>query len=299
LDILIIAFNRPELLAKTLKNIQSLQGVSRVFFSLDGPRNNEDQEKINRCLSEIKLFSAQATQETKIIQRDENKGVKLNVINSIDWVFEHSNSAIIVEDDVIISQTFVDWIRYKNNPLPDDCAAICAFQESNYGGHFYRSPFFRPWGWYTDKKNWEEFRCANHPYKDILVGKSSRLFGFDFSKKLFWANLYFQSYHRFNKLGTWDWAYCCSNWSRGKKYLVPGISLSQNIGIGLDSTHSSGASYKSLINPNLGQEMKDQIEELSLSDREHERKRFYQEVGFKFSLLPRYLFGTLRGVLSK
>ena len=56
MPILIIAFNRPELLIKLIKSIEKFK-PNKIYFACDGPRNKTDRKKCQLVKKIIEFFS--------------------------------------------------------------------------------------------------------------------------------------------------------------------------------------------------------------------------------------------------
>ena len=52
--------------------------------------------------------------EKKVIVNEENKGLKNNILDGIDYVLQENESVICLEDDLVVSKYF---LSYMNNAL--------------------------------------------------------------------------------------------------------------------------------------------------------------------------------------
>ena len=109
MPILIIAFNRPELLIKLLKSIENLN--QKIYFACDGPRENKLD--IEKCESIKKILEQNILWECEIFKKiqDKNIGVKLNINNALDWFFQNEDMGIILEDDCEPSDSFFYFVE--------------------------------------------------------------------------------------------------------------------------------------------------------------------------------------------
>ena len=76
--ILIVIFNRPEIVAETLKSIKNAKPKTIYVFA-DGPRKNNKSDEIN-CQKTRNLFDEKLDWECKVIKKyhDKNLGCQLS-----------------------------------------------------------------------------------------------------------------------------------------------------------------------------------------------------------------------------
>lgn len=106
--IVIFAFNRPDHLQQTLAHLSLNPEVGDlpVYFFIDGPRNEKDVKAIQQVKDLAQSFNAA---KLNILARDKNLGLKRSVIAGISSVFESHEQAIILEDDICVSEKFVAY----------------------------------------------------------------------------------------------------------------------------------------------------------------------------------------------
>ena len=109
LPALIIAFRRLDGVQRLMKSLQEA-GVVRVFLTIDGPRTPEDLElqvTIERWATE---FASDFDLELRCLRRDSNLGVGKGIVESIDWFFSQVEFGLVLEDDLEISDDFVNYV---------------------------------------------------------------------------------------------------------------------------------------------------------------------------------------------
>lgn len=168
-------------------------------------------------------------------------GAGRRISTGISWVFEHEESAIFIEDDVIPSLSFFQFCdemldMYHNHPeimaisgnnvIPDYPIA------SSYT--FSSIPFV--WGWASWKRAWEgyDYHISNWPE----IKKSKRF------KKLFEnPRFYEMREHEFDLAYrgidfTWDYQWQYHLLMHQGMCIVPKTNLVRNVGIGSDATNT-------------------------------------------------------------
>lgn len=158
LPVLILAYNR---FNKFLRCINTLhfQGVSNIYISIDGPKNNSDiknQILIKRFCQENKL----GIKNLKVNFFLKNNGCRLGPIKGITWFFKENNYGVVLEDDVVISknclQSFSDLLQtYKNDSKFMSLSSFNEYCKNDIKG-LYSVPVWRSWGWASWADKWNE-----------------------------------------------------------------------------------------------------------------------------------------------
>lgn len=168
-------------------------------------------------------------------------GAGRRISSGIDWVFEHEDKAIFIEDDVIPSLSFFRFcdemlIKYEhqsnimaisgNNVIPDF--------EINASYTFSSIPFI--WGWATWKRAWKYYDYMISSWKDV---KKSGLMKKKFQNKRF----YELREHEFDLAYqgidfTWDYQWAYQLLLQDGLCVVPHKNLVRNVGIGEGATNT-------------------------------------------------------------
>jgi hypothetical protein len=170
--IAVFAFNRPIHLEKTLAALSKNIGASKSILNLfiDGPRNMADEILNRECQSIGKKFSDNFLGLT-IEQSQHNRGLANSIISGINQVLKDNPRIVVVEDDLVTSPYFLDFINRGLNEYVDEkkVASIHGFVLP-----FARKmpkPFFLRgadcWGWGTWSDRWDLF----NPDGQILLNQ--------------------------------------------------------------------------------------------------------------------------------
>jgi len=242
MPILIIAFNRPDLLIKLIKSLENLK-PSKLYFACDGPRKNNknDQEK---CENIKKIIERNIVWNCKVYKKiqTENIGVKLNINGALDWFFQNEEMGIILEDDCDFNFSFYKFcnellLRYRNYNN------IKIISGNYYHGNileknsYYFSKCPGTHGWATWRRTWNE----NDKNMITWNGKFEflwlvRFFKFDIVKAHYFYKKFSDSYNGYIK--SWDYQLLYSVWKKNGLIIRPFKSLSKHIGWGDEATHS-------------------------------------------------------------
>ena len=110
--ILLIGFNRPNHFYQTLVALCNNKYADKtpLYVSVDGPiseRDKESQKLIYEYLKIAKNYFARVY----IIKNNLNKGLAKNITESISYVLKEHKKIIVVEDDVITSNAFLNFMN--------------------------------------------------------------------------------------------------------------------------------------------------------------------------------------------
>jgi hypothetical protein len=191
--VIIFAYNRLEHLQNCLNSLfsNSEAKLSKFFVIIDGPKNEYDkiiQAKIVNLLEDAKSnFNLQY--DLKAV----NLGLANSIISGLNQIFEKFDSAIILEDDLEVSQFFLKFCNdglneYKSN------LSVASIQGFSYKiKNPLSSPYFLRgadcWGWATWRDRWLLFDSdAEKLLNEIKLRKLNKLFdlngAFPYSKML-------------------------------------------------------------------------------------------------------------------
>jgi hypothetical protein len=238
--VLIIGFNRPKNLAETLDSLD-IGRCSKIYISIDGPRNAYDIEQQAEIASVISRFVKNNSISVAVNQSEVNLGCALGVVHAIDWFFSHETAGLVLEDDLVISDDFfriLSAFLAEADLATEVFSAYAPFETSGAKSPFWESKYLFISGWYLSKILWEEttadmFRF-HIPYTRNKKGHKRSL-----GESIFWWAACMRVSLGFTD--TWDCVFYDSFWRNGKKSYVPRISLISNTGFDQFGTHTKVA----------------------------------------------------------
>jgi hypothetical protein len=239
--ILLIAFNRPAHTRRVLDSLRSIQ-PTQVFVAADGPRQGNENDVIS-CADVKRIIVDQIDWPCQVLTRfnSVNMGCRKGVEQAIDWFFDEVEEGIILEDDVVPTRDFFFYCqelleRHRFDQRIGSISGNCFLPKGvQIDESYYFSMYTHCWGWATwrrawrcydkDMLQWIDFR--NCGWVEMLAGKEAANY---------WRRLIDQVY--LNVVDTWDlvWLYSC--WKSGFLTCVASVELIENIGFGLDATHT-------------------------------------------------------------
>lgn len=251
--ILLITFNRPQHTQKVLEAIIAAHPQDLYVFQ-DGARvnNMSDTEKCSevRLVVESMVGSREITLHTNY--SDKNLGCGPGPATAITWFFQNVESGIILEDDCVPHPDFFPYCEELLERYKDD-ERIGFVGGANYGykvisdaSYSFSSGHHQTWGWASWRRVWNEF---DYYLKDIDSKAFNRIikkYYKSLRQREYWNRIF--EVVKKDQIGNscWDYQFYFSNWKSGRLALCPEVNLVQNVGDGIDATHTSNGSNELL-----------------------------------------------------
>jgi hypothetical protein len=241
--IILFCYNRHDKVIEVIKNLQEnyLAKDSELFVFCDGPKSEKDLievRKTHEVLDKISGFK-----NVVIEKRSLNFGLANSVIYGVNKVLEKHQKLIVLEDDIIVSKSFLKFMNealdfYEND---EKLFSICAF---NFDSNLYKKRqyledvFFvkkrgSSWGWATWKNRWQK---VNFDITDYEIFKNNKAqiklfnqYGSNLSEML--------ERHMLNKIDSWFIRVTYHQFRNNLGTIFPVKSLAKNIGFDGLGTH--------------------------------------------------------------
>ena len=236
--IVVFTYNRPEHTQRTLNAllINPLANESDIIIYSDSARtanHNKAVDEVRSYLSELTGFRS-----IKVIHRDKNFGLAESIIQGVTEVLQQSEKVIVLEDDMVVSPYFLEYMNEALEQFVDDDRVISV--------HGYVYPvdielpeaFFLPgadcWGWATWRRGWALFNSNGQYLLDELV-RRHLIQEFDYNGAYPFLNMLKEQIKGEND--SWAVRWYASAFLTNKLTLYPGRSLVNNIGNDSSGTH--------------------------------------------------------------
>ncbi|MCC5846414.1 MAG: glycosyltransferase family 2 protein [Verrucomicrobia bacterium] len=260
--VVVIFFNRPEVLQVLVNRLAEVQ-PRKLYLVCDGPRADRPEEpaKVKACQD---LFDPLPwTCEIHKNYSVTNLGCRNRVVSGLNWVFEHEEQAIILEDDCVPNASFFQFCtqllsKYKYESRVNSIAGTNVFgQNDNSSSSYFFSRYNNCWGWATWRRSWNEFEEVNNePAKYINTSEFKSLF----QKKihyLYWKKIY-QLFLK-GKINSWAYLWKLSCWVNNGLVIYPSSNLVRNIGDDESATRTAGYKYTNLETNEISFPLKDPL----------------------------------------
>ena len=236
--IVVFTYNRPEHTLRTLNALlmNPLANESDIIIYSDSARtanHNKAVDEVRSYLSELTGFRS-----IKVIHRDKNFGLAESIIQGVTEVLQQSEKVIVLEDDMVVSPYFLEYMNEALEQFVDDDRVISV--------HGYVYPvdielpeaFFLPgadcWGWATWRRGWALFNSDGQYLLDELV-RRHLIQEFDYNGAYPFLSMLKDQIKGAND--SWAIRWHASAFLAGKLTLYPGRSLVHNIGTDSSGTH--------------------------------------------------------------
>lgn len=242
--VVLFTYARPEHTLKTLEALSCNKGAAKyqlLVFS-DAAKNETDLAGVNEVREILHKFNWPGAKSIKL--RPQNHGLMNNVMTGLDEVFAQFPSAIVLEDDLITSGSFLNYChtglhQYQSN---ENVWSINGYQFDlgiEDGTPFLSRLGTSSWGWATWADRWHQFRAEFNEtlhFQDKDLISRMNFGGFNFSEMIRNPNSWAIRWYAFVQ-------------SRKGLGLFPRVSLVQNIGFDGSGVHAhafttSGISYR-------------------------------------------------------
>ena len=236
--ILLLAYNRPDHLAKTLDALKANLRAeeSELYIYSDAPRNAEAEAKViavRAVIAKVKGFAKVTT-----IYREKNVGLANNVIEGVSRLVDEYGKVIVLEDDLITSPYFLTFMNDALDKYAGEEKVL------NVNGHVLKTKetlnttffisFADSWGWATWKRAWDKFQPNGQVLLDELR-QSGRDRRFDFDGRYHFTRMLQEQIE--GKNNSWAIRWNATIFLNNGLSLNAGRSMVDNIGTDGSGTH--------------------------------------------------------------
>jgi GR25 family glycosyltransferase involved in LPS biosynthesis len=239
--ICLFAFNRPKELAKTIEALQKnyFAQQSQLFVFIDGPRTTLDLPMVQEVQSIVKGITG--FKSIYIHSSEVNKGLASSIISGVNSVLENNDSVIVLEDDLVTSPNFLDFINQGLKFYKSDSRVFSVSGWSlnlaalkNWEEEFYAHRRMSSWGWGMWKDRWEKINWDKSYYAKFQQDKSvQRKFG-EISPDMPQMLLNYLK----GKNSSWAIRACYAQFELDMYTIAPSKTKVNNIGFGGNATHT-------------------------------------------------------------
>lgn len=158
---LLFAYNRPKYLRKAIKTHKKIDGLDYYAFI-----DMSDKKEVIDIIHGSGIYNV-------IINRQEHYGLNRNIKEGIDWVLQDHDAVIVLEDDLLLSEDALEYLKSNLEHLihPNIYAVSCQKGEG-------LDRRFKCWAWGTWKDRWEKINWELKPKEknrdswDVIVNEN-------------------------------------------------------------------------------------------------------------------------------
>lgn len=234
--IVIFAFNRPDALFRLKNSLESnnLYALSEKYIFVDGCRTDLDKPKVSEVINIAHTIT------DNVFVSSVNKGLASSVISGISELFVSFEKIIVLEDDLVCTPNFLDYMNQMLDLYQEDerIISICGYglkikKPKGYIGDVYLSCRSSSWGWGTWKDRWNNIDWQISDWQEFShnnrLKAAFNLGGSDMSNML-------KDYME-GRNNSWAIRFCYNQFKQHKFSICPFLSKVDNKGFGENATN--------------------------------------------------------------
>lgn len=294
--IVLFVYNRPWHTRMTLEALSKSQlaDQSTLYVYSDGPKQNDTANNVKIDQVRKVLHERKWCKEVHIIEAPKNIGVATSIIDGVTTVVNRHGKAIILEDDLMASTGFLQYMNDALNLYEDQeqvmhiAASILPLKESLPDTFFFNVCSCH--GWATWKRAWDNLQTNPQALLDEIKS-TNQLEKFNIEGAENFANQLERNIS--GQLNTWAIKWYSSVFLKKGLCLHPKKSLVKNIGWDGSGMHSD-INFDYLIDEPLASV---KVQPLPLKENEEVRsfaRAFYKKINNK--TIPERILWKLRTI---
>ena len=238
--IILFCYNRLEHLKKTVNSLKrnKLSKFSKLIIFSDGPKNKLDELKVKNLRKYLRKIEGFKSIDIK--EQLNNKGLAQSIIDGLNDIFSKYSSAIILEDDLILSNNFLKYMNetlklYRNERKVISIHAYSyPIKYKKNDPHYFFLRGADCWGWATWSRAWKLFNKNGKILKKKLIEKQL-VKQFNFNNSFNYMKMLEDQIK--GKNNSWAIRWYASAFLMNKLTLYPKNSFVKNIGMDGSGTH--------------------------------------------------------------
>jgi hypothetical protein len=243
--ILLLGYNRPELLAERIQELRSI-APPLIYISVDGS-NDLIENQINQQL----LLNLRDWPKTSLVvtwRHKENLGLTNHVTSAISRVLTEHSNVIVVEDDILLSPSFytnmINGFHVLNrNGIRGTVGAFSPLRlprKIERLNRWRKTPYFSCWGWGVSREVWEKYEVDLRKENIEMSLSTSRTWRrLSRTQKKVWMKRFEKAF--LYPLDTWDVQVQYMSFKYDYVNILPISRFIDNIGFSDNrSTHTKG-----------------------------------------------------------
>jgi hypothetical protein len=237
-----IMFNRPKCTRRVFAEIRKAR-PEKLYLIADGPRPQKNGEAA-RCAETRQIVERMIDWPCEVHKdyAEQNMGCGQRVPSGLDWVFEQEETAIIMEDDILVDPSFFPFCetmldRYRHDGRIMQIGGYNRFNYDPGNSSYFFSRYCDIWGWATWCRAWQKFRAIDSAAWE-KVKKENLLVSRCASVKETKMRTFVLDDIYSGKLSAWGMRWELAKIMNQGRGIVPSRNLVKNIGFGLAASHT-------------------------------------------------------------
>lgn len=179
--VVLFVYNRPEHTKKVLESLSEnlMAKETDLYVFSDAAKSEKGQEKVDEVRALIRKTDWRKNfQKVTVVEAAENKGLANSIIGGVSGVLNDYGKVIVLEDDLILSPYFLQYMNgaldfYKDDPKIWSVSGYSFPMKSlrRYPHDVFYSYRGCSWGWATWEDRWEKTDWEVADYDRFLQDK--------------------------------------------------------------------------------------------------------------------------------
>ena len=252
----LFVYNRLELTRQVVTQLltNTLAYETDLYVFSDGGRDEESWKEVKAVREYLHTLEKESAERhlfksVTIVERSENWYLERNIIEGINQVLRDHETIIVLEDDIFVSEFFLDYMNTAFNLYRKDekVMHVSAFSNldlinehpllvydnpySDLMNETYFTPHMAGWGWGTWRDRWESHFVHFQSEKEAMVGLTPEMC----DKMQYGGNFPCLKSLKHDPI-PWDICWEIAIYKAGGLCLTPGHTLVRNLGL-KEGTH--------------------------------------------------------------
>jgi hypothetical protein len=237
-----IIFNRPDLTAQVFQEIAKAR-PPKLFVIADGPRPHELGER-DKCAAARAVVEG-VDWDCEVVKNysEVNLGCGVRVATGLEWVFEQTEEAIILEDDCVPHPTFFRFCeellaRYRDDERVMQISGGKLRSGLKWGPYnYFFSRHSNVWGWATWRRAWQLYDIRVKSWPQVRDTRWLEEIVRDPEVARFLGDQFEIANQSETRWCTWDYQWTFACWRQQGLCVHPNAELITNVGCREDGTH--------------------------------------------------------------
>lgn len=252
--IVIFTYDRPKHLSLVLRGLSESKSArnSPLFVFCDGPKVDATVEQLMRIDEVRNVVNAVPWENKVVVRRNENLGLARSIIYGINQVLETYDEVIVLEDDIVPKNGFIDYCKEALDLYRDDekvfqiAGSVYDADLSNIKESTFFARCLQCHGWATWKRAWKHFEEDLLHHITNIFGDTRKRREFDCGSEInFFSEQLARNFD--GRLNTWAVIWYSSWFLQNGLCLFPASSLVENIGFDSNGTNTNSLKVKSYL----------------------------------------------------
>lgn len=241
IPVALFIYNRLEVTSRVFEMIKAYK-PDQLFIIADGSKASDPNDQVK--ISATRNIFNDINWKCDIRQNysETNLGCHKRISSGIDWVFNHCDKAVFLEDDCLPHPDFFTFCEELLSRYQDDLR-IMHISGSNYllnkkkiQYSYYYSLYNHCSGWATWSRAWTYFDSDVAIWPILKMNRFLHGLFSDKRSRVSWEKIFQSVYDK--EIDSWAYCWTLSCWFNNGLSIIPNRNLVSNIGYGHGATHT-------------------------------------------------------------